>query len=56
MTIKTGAGEAVADSNGSAPRDDGYVLGVGIPELGEYTRETGEYVSHTTVRDRLVDG
>ena len=23
---------------------------------GEYTRETGEYISHTTVRDRLVDG
>ena len=22
----------------------------------EYTRETGEYISHTTVRDRLVDG
>ena len=35
MTIKTGAGEAVADSNGSAPRDDGYVLGVSIPELAE---------------------
>ena len=37
MTIKTRAGEAVADSNGSAPRDDGYVLGVGIPELAERT-------------------
>jgi hypothetical protein len=23
---------------------------------GEYTRKTGEYVSHTTVRDRLVGG
>ena len=22
---------------------------------GEYARETGEYVSHTTVRERLVD-
>ena len=22
----------------------------------EYTRATGEYISHTTVRDRLVDG
>ena len=22
---------------------------------GEYTRETGEYISHTTVRDRLLD-
>jgi hypothetical protein len=23
---------------------------------GEYTRATGEYISHTTVRERLVDG
>ena len=23
---------------------------------GEYTRLTGEYISHTTVRERLVDG
>jgi hypothetical protein len=23
---------------------------------GEYTRATGEYISHTTVRGRLVDG
>ena len=23
---------------------------------GEYTRVTGEYISHTTVRERLVDG
>jgi hypothetical protein len=23
---------------------------------GEYTRATGEYISHTTVRKRLVDG
>ena len=23
---------------------------------GEYTRLTGQYVSHTTVRERLVDG
>jgi len=23
---------------------------------GEYTRVTGEYISHTTVRGRLVDG
>ena len=23
---------------------------------GEYTRATGEYISHTSVRDRLVDG
>ena len=23
---------------------------------GEYTRVTGEYISHTTVRVRLVDG
>ncbi len=23
---------------------------------GEYIRATGEYLSHTTVRDRLVDG
>ena len=22
--------------------------------VGEYTRETGEYISHTTVRERLV--
>ena len=22
---------------------------------GEYTRMTGEYISHTTVRERLVD-
>ena len=37
MTIKTGAGEAVGDSNGSTPHGDGYVLGVGIPELAERT-------------------
>ena len=23
---------------------------------GEYTKMTGEYISHTTVRERLVDG
>jgi len=23
---------------------------------GGYTRATGEYISHTTVRERLVDG
>ena len=23
---------------------------------GEYTKGTGEYISHTTVRERLVDG
>ena len=33
-------------------RDQGY----GYKRIaGEYTRETGEYVSHTTVRERLVD-
>ena len=37
MTINTGAEEATADSNGSAPRDDGYVLGVSIPELAART-------------------
>ena len=37
MTIKTGVGEANADSNSSAPRDDGYVLGVSIPELAART-------------------
>ena len=24
--------------------------------VGEYTRVTGEYISHATVRERLVDG
>ena len=34
-------------------RDRGY----GFKRIaGEYTRETGEYISHTTVRERLVDG
>ena len=25
------------------------------PIAGEYTKETGEYISHSTVRERLVD-
>ena len=34
-------------------RDKGY----GFKRIaGEYTRLTGQYVSHTTVRERLVDG
>ena len=34
-------------------RDRGY----GYKRIaGEYTRLTGEYISHTTARDRLVDG
>ena len=34
-------------------RDRGY----GYKRIaGEYTKATGEYVSHTTVRGRLVDG
>ena len=37
MTINTGAEEATADSNGSAPRDGGYVLGASIPELATRT-------------------
>ena len=37
MTINTRAEEATADSNGSAPRDGGYVLGVSIPELAART-------------------
>jgi len=37
VTIKPEAGEATADSNGSAPRDGGYVLGASIPELAART-------------------
>jgi hypothetical protein len=41
----------------SAPLSlNAYTEGYGFKRIaGEYTRETGEYISHTTARDRLVD-